>query len=177
MSQIVNFLLKENRYCLNYTKLIKLLYLVDREALIRWDSTITKDSYSSLDNGIVLSNLYDLIRNKERPENQYLWNTYFITEGYDLKSIIKDDLPEDELSDREKGLIKEIFEKYKHYSWAELVDIVHHKLPEWKNPHGSSIPLPVNEILEKIGRTQKEIHDIEEENQAYLEEEKIFNSG
>ncbi len=89
MTQIVNFLLKLNHYCLNYTKLIKLLYLADREALIKWDITITKDRYSSLDNGIVLSDLYDLIKKKGIHENQCFWNTYFITEGYNLKSIIK----------------------------------------------------------------------------------------
>ncbi len=177
MTQIVNLLLKLNHYRLNYTKLIKLLYLADREALIKWDITITKDSYSSLDNGIVLSNLYDLIKDKGIHENQCLWNTYFITEGYNLKSIIKDNLPEDELSDREKDLLKEISKKYEPYDWKYLVYTVHHSLPEWKDPHGSSIPLSVNEILEKIGRTQKEIQDIEKEDQAYLEEEKIFNSG
>ncbi|MBA7533138.1 hypothetical protein ES705_25373 [subsurface metagenome] len=177
MIQIVNYLLKLNHYCLNYTKLIKLLYLADREALIKWDITITKDSYTSLDNGIVLSNLYDLIKDEGIHENQCLWNTYFITEGYNLKSIIKNNLPEDELSDREKGLLKEIFKKYKPYDWKYLAYTVHHNLPEWKDPHGSSIPLSVNEILEEIGRTQKEIQDIEKENQAYLEEVKLFNSG
>ena len=124
-----------------------------------------------------MSDLYDLIKNKGIHENQCLWNTYFITEGYDLKSIIKNNLPEDELSDREKSLLKEIFKKYKHANWRYLAYTVHHNLPEWKDPRGSSIPLSVNEILEKIGRTQKEIQNIEKENQAYLEEEKIFNSG
>jgi len=177
MTQIVNLLLKLNHYRLNYTKLIKLLYLADREALIKWDVTITKDNYFSFDNGIVLSDLYDLIKGGGIHEDQCLWNTYFITEGYDLKSIIKDNLPEDELSEREKALLKEISRKYEPYDWRYLAYTVHHSLPEWKDPHGTSIPLSVNVILKKIGRTQEEIQDIEKENQAYLEEEILFNNG
>jgi hypothetical protein len=39
--QIVHHLLAKNGYRLNYTKLIKLLYLADREALSLWDSSIS----------------------------------------------------------------------------------------------------------------------------------------
>jgi len=174
ITQIVNFLLKLNHYCLNYTKLIKLLYLADRKALENWDASFTKDNYSNLDNGIVLSNLYNLIKDKGIHENQCLWNTYFITEGYNLKSIIKENLPEDELSDREKKLLKAINKEYKHCDWKYLADIVHHNLPEWTDPNGSSISLSINEILEKLGRTKNEIEDIEKDNELYLKEEKLF---
>ena len=75
--QIVNFLLKLNDYQLNYTKLIKLLYLADREALKHWDTTISKDSYSCLNKGPVLSNLYDLIKENENQNSFYsTWQCY-----------------------------------------------------------------------------------------------------
>lgn len=47
---------------MSYLKLIKLLYLLDREALLRWGRPVTTDRYVSMDNGPVVSRIYDLIR-------------------------------------------------------------------------------------------------------------------
>lgn len=41
----INYLVERNGGRINYTKLIKLLYLADRKALINWGFTITGDSY------------------------------------------------------------------------------------------------------------------------------------
>ena len=53
--QACNYLLKKNNYSLNYTKLIKLLYLADKESLKGAIQTISGDTYVSMDNGPVLS--------------------------------------------------------------------------------------------------------------------------
>jgi uncharacterized phage-associated protein len=57
-------LLKLRGGSMSYIKLMKLLYLADREALIRWGRPITTDRYVSMDNGPVLSRIYNLIRNE-----------------------------------------------------------------------------------------------------------------
>ena len=49
---------------MSYLKLIKLLYLLDREALLRWGRPVTTDRYISMDNGPVVSRIYDLIRRR-----------------------------------------------------------------------------------------------------------------
>ncbi len=46
---------------MSYMKLIKLLYLADREALARWGRPITTDSYVSMKHGPVLSEVLNLI--------------------------------------------------------------------------------------------------------------------
>src|SRR5678809_1346585 len=46
---------------LNYMFLIKLLYMLDREALLRWGRPVTNDHYVSLKYGPVLSSVHDLI--------------------------------------------------------------------------------------------------------------------
>ena len=38
--QVVNYVLAKDDYRLNYTKLIKLLYISDRECLDKWDFAI-----------------------------------------------------------------------------------------------------------------------------------------
>ena len=47
---------------MSYRKLIKLLYLADREALLRWGRPVTTDRYVSIDHRPVVSNVYELIR-------------------------------------------------------------------------------------------------------------------
>jgi len=53
---------------LNYMVLIKLLYLADREALVRWGRPITFDTYYTMKYGPMLSNVHDLITEMSLPE-------------------------------------------------------------------------------------------------------------
>ena len=55
--QVVYYLLKKYDYFLNYTKMIKILYLVDRTSLAELGETITGDEFYAMDNGPVLSKL------------------------------------------------------------------------------------------------------------------------
>lgn len=63
---------------INYVKLIKLMYLSDRKALLNWERPITGDSYLSMNKGPVLSRTLNLI--KENQPSESLW-AEFITEN------------------------------------------------------------------------------------------------
>ncbi len=52
---------------MSYMKLIKLLYFADREALLRWGSPITADTFYSMDRGPVLSRVHDLVTEGASP--------------------------------------------------------------------------------------------------------------
>lgn len=62
LHQAVEYLLEKHGGRLNYTKLIELLYLADREMINQTGYPITGDSYCLVKNGPVLSRVYDLIR-------------------------------------------------------------------------------------------------------------------
>ena len=64
--QVAGHLLQKYSGRLNYTKLIKLLYLADREALSKWDVPITGDRYTALHNGPIVSEIYNLIVERHR---------------------------------------------------------------------------------------------------------------
>lgn len=49
----------------------------------------------------------------------------------------------------------EIFRQYGQLTRWELVDLTH-KLPEWKNPQGSAIPIQYRDILNAGGKTDLE---------------------
>lgn len=174
MIQIVHYLLSKSAYRLNYTKLLKILYLADREAYSNWDSSITKDEYWSLPQGPVLSGLYDLIRGSSGDRfAQTQWNSFFMKDEYDLVALHKIALPIDELSQRELEVLNRIEAKYRHWNYLQLIDLLHDrsKYPEWEDPGESSNPLPPERILRALGRTEAEIREILAEDRAFQVEE------
>src|SRR2546422_3039383 len=61
---------------MSYLKLIKMLYFLDREALLWWGRPVTTDRYVSMDNGPVVSRIYDLIREEPVPGTEQIWRLY-----------------------------------------------------------------------------------------------------
>ena len=144
---------------MSYLKLIKLLYLLDREALLRWGRPVSQDRYVSMDNGPVLSRTYDLI--VEGTEQSSFWCQHIsIPERYEV--YLLKPAPSDELSEAEEELIDEIFQKYGRLSRWDLVRLTH-KLPEWRDPEGSSVPFDLEDILKAAGKSEQQIQSIEDE--------------
>jgi hypothetical protein len=160
-TQIVALFIKKHGERLNYTKLIKLLYLTDREALSRWERSLTGDSYVSMPKGPVLSRTYDLINYEPDPNGKSYWYEFISKSIYDV-SLAKDP-GIDELSKRELDLIDEIFECYKDKTWGQMIDICHDCCHEWEHPSDTSIPLQIEDILRELKKTEKEIELINEE--------------
>ena len=160
-TQIAAFFIKQHGDKLNYTKLIKLLYLADREALSRWQRPLTGDSYVSMHNGPVLSKTYELIEYKEDPNNKSYWYRFISKQSYDV-GLIKEP-SSDELSKREVALIEKIHEAYKNKDWRQMIDICHKVCPEWKDPGYTSRPLDIESILKELNKTEEEIEIIREE--------------
>jgi hypothetical protein len=93
---------------MKYLKLIKLLYILDREALLSWGRPVTFDSYVSMNNGPVLSNTYNLIIEEVAPGIESYWRKLISEPEHYFVKILKD-CPTDELSEAELGLLKKIF--------------------------------------------------------------------
>jgi uncharacterized phage-associated protein len=139
---------------IHYLKLIKLLYLIDREALLRWGVPVSTDRYVSMDHGPVLSSIYKLIvEDKPKP----IWARYISQPLGDYEIELLAEPPTDLLSRAEEKLIDEIYAQYGHRNRWDLVENVMHKLPEWTDPHGSSIPIHIRQILEAAGEAPDEI--------------------
>jgi len=174
--QVCNYLVKKKNFSFNYTILIKMLYLADKESLKGTLQTITGDTYVSMNNGPVLSRLYDLIMGRYRKEEvQNLWNSRFTKDGYNLVAIT-DRIPQGELSAFEMQILDQIYDQFKDIKVGEMIKYVHDNCPEWKFPDGSSIPIQPNEILESIGKSPEEINWILAETQAFEEEERALLS-
>ena len=123
-----------------YLKLIKLLYYVDREAVLRWGRPVTTDRLVSMQHGPVVSRIYDLI-SVGRPESDSpsIWHRHISKcSRYDV--TLSEPTGNDELSLAEDRLIAEIWALHGSKSKWALRDETHN-LPEWQDPLGSSIPI------------------------------------
>ncbi|MDR0820186.1 MAG: SocA family protein [Endomicrobium sp.] len=162
--QVVDYILQKHDFSLNYTKLLKLLYIADRKCLDRWNFTISEDNYSAMEQGMVLSGLYDFIRGKADSLSQIKWDSYFYKHDYELRSRHRENCSYDELSKAEREILDEVDKKYHSESWQYLVDEVVHKFPEWKAVEdkigNSSLKIEKEKILSVLGRDEQEIKEI-----------------
>jgi len=142
--------------------LIKLLYWADRTALIKRGLPITGDKMVSMPHGPVLSGILDLINMGVGEEEDHPWFEY-ISEPERYEVCSKKTEPEtDECSRWELLLLDEIDDRLGHLNkWA--LRALSHELPEWEDPHGSSVPIDPAEILRAEGRSSREIERIAED--------------
>jgi uncharacterized phage-associated protein len=143
---------------MSYMKLLKLLYLTDRESLLRWGRPLSTDVHVSMDHGPVLSQTLDLIYEGPNGEQGVFWARY-ISAPANYEVTLKEKAPNDELSRAEEKLIASIFEKFGQISRWQIRDYVH-TLPEWIDPYGSAIPIHYGSILRAGGKTDEEIEAV-----------------
>ncbi len=154
-----------------YLKLIKLLYLADREALHQWGNVITTDRHVSMPHGPVVSNTYNLMIDDR---NKPFWSIYISAPvgEYELE-LLRHDCPIDRLSRAEERLIQSVYARYGRMNKWRLRDYTH-ELPEWRDPNGSSLPIELEDILAAQGVEATEAESISEALRAHDREEAIL---
>jgi uncharacterized phage-associated protein len=157
---------------MSYMKLIKLLYLADRNALVRWGRPITTDRYVSMDRGPVLSHVLDLATDGDVPGSEFIWGAV-ISEPTKYEVSLVGEPGDDELSEAEIEVLEEIFKAFGQMNRWELIELTH-RLPEWKDPHGSAIPISYRDILKAEGKSELEIASIEDEICDLAETDAVF---
>ncbi|HKO35317.1 MAG TPA: Panacea domain-containing protein [Pyrinomonadaceae bacterium] len=162
-AQMAALFLKMRGGKMSYIKLLKLMYMVDREALARLGRPVSYDSFSSMEHGPVLSTTYNRMKGENtfgRPEPA--WEKYITTrQGYDVK--LKKEAPVSELSAAEIKLIEEVFEQFGNWYRWKIVDYMHDNFPEWKDPGDSSTPIDYAEVLRAKQKSPEETAEIEAE--------------
>ena len=161
-TQVAAELLRLRGGKMSYMKLLKLMYLVDRTALIRWGRPVTYDSFVSMRHGPVLSRTLDLINEQPPPDKLSTWNQIISApHEYDVKLL--DDCPTSELSEAEIKVTREIDAQYGGLDKWELVKVLHDELPEWENPGDSALPIDYRDVLVAGGKKNPDIEEIESE--------------
>ena len=144
---------------MEYLPLIKLLYYADRESLDTLGRPISGDRYYSLPHGPVLSRVYDLVKAVVFGTAQAgPWTEHIEGAGrYGLRLRKRPDMGA--LSEAEVNIITQAFRQYRDRDKWDLRDATH-LLPEWNDPSGSAREIPVEMILDVLGKSETEIEDI-----------------
>ena len=143
-----------------YIRLLKLLYLADREAWNCFGRPITGDNYVSMDQGPVLSRTYDLIKNEgtddeatsaRRPWDQAIERA----DRYNVKLRSAVDLGP--LSEAETDILGAVHNRWRRVPTWDLIELLHRELPEWTNPKGSCMEITPSDILTALGKGDEEV--------------------
>ncbi|MEO7146115.1 MAG: Panacea domain-containing protein [Bryobacteraceae bacterium] len=158
---------------MKYLKLIKLLYIADREALARWGKPITTDRYVAMKEGPVVSNIYNLIGSEPPPYNQSIWHAHIVTvSDWDVELV--SDPASDELSLAEEKLLNEVFEIHGHKNrWVLVTET--HKFSEWKDPGTSSTHITYREILKAVNKSHEEVSATLEELKSIASAQRVLH--
>lgn len=166
VAQMAAYLLLKRGGRMAYLKLMKLLYLANRQSMIRHGRMMGEDKLYSMPHGPVMSTTLDLIRGRADIDGEY-WYRLISTDNHEV--FLRADPREmdadevfDELSRADIRILDEIYAQYGHMNRYELRDMTHLRdvCPEWHDPRGSRTPIDVREIFLNEGKTPEEAESI-----------------
>jgi len=133
-------------------RILKLLYIADRESLAETGSPILGSRIVAMKHGPLHSEVLDLINGGHRDEPK--WSLYFQSSGKDVR--LSREPATDRLSRQDIRLLNRVVEKRLPYDDWEVVDETH-AFEEWKkcypNPEEStSRSIPLDVLLDAVGR-------------------------
>ena len=150
-TQAAGLLLERAGGRMNAMKLIRMLYLADRGAILRWGRPISTDFYVFLKHGPVLSQILNLILEGDDPRLEpSIWSSR-IGLLQDGTVALQGPLDYPQLSGGELEVLDEVVRLRGGLSPWELADLTR-ALPEWQDPLGSAIPFGLPDILAAFRR-------------------------
>jgi uncharacterized phage-associated protein len=156
-AQIAAWFLRRQGGRMAHLKLIKLMYLADRQAMDEYGFPITGDLAVSMPHGPVLSMTLNYV-NGDIESGEDGWEAW-ISDRADHEIALRerpagrDAL--DELSDADIGVLETTWRRFGAMTKWQLRDYTHDHCPEWQDPQGSSIPIPYERIFEALGRSKE----------------------
>jgi uncharacterized phage-associated protein len=167
-TQAAAFFLSKAGGRLNLMKLIKLLYFADREAIAARGVSITGDDAYAMDNGPVLTRIYDLMKGALIRTRCKYWSEHISErDGFDVSLML--DPGSASLSEIETEILGRVWDKLGRLDQWELSRLSH-ALPEWSAPDGSSRRIPLARILEAMGVPKEKIVEFERQERESLKD-------
>jgi uncharacterized phage-associated protein len=174
VAQAAAVLLKEHPgKTMGRLRLLKLLYLADRESLKQRGHTITHDRVVAMKHGPVLSRTYNLIKGEDPGCAE--WERYISCVGPIDVQLVKSP-GNGKLSLYEIETLQRVSRERRDESEWAVADETH-ELPEYKkNAVKTSMkPIPLSDILDAVGLGGERTR-IEKEDRAHAMAAKIFRS-
>ena len=159
-AQVAAWFLRQNKGRMPHLKLIKLIYLAEREAMNQHGFTMTGDEFVAMKHGPVPTSTLDYINGLEEsgPDG---WDSW-ISDKENHEVALRDRAGKsdtlDELSPADEAVLNDIWKRFGAMSKYQIRDYTHdpQNCAEWIDPEGSSKPIPMQRIFEALGRAPEE---------------------
>jgi uncharacterized phage-associated protein len=155
-------------------RLLKLLYIADRESLQERTRPITGDDVVAMDHGPVLSHTYDLIKGADYTDP--LWEQFVRPSGArDLE--LAADPGVGKLSRHEITKLQDVATRFMDKNDWEVAEYTH-TVPEWQKnqpPRHSSKPIPLDDLLDATGLSERK-DDLLARERSELTADRLFSS-
>lgn len=177
VAQMAAFLLSQGGVRMAHLKLMKLLYLADREAMAQYGAPISGDRIVAMPHGPVLSMTLNLMDGdvESSPDG---WDSLISDkENHELslkRAVTRDDL--DELSQADIDVLAAVWKQFGHMDKWAIRDYTHDHCPEWTDPNGSSNPIPYANVFRALGQPENVAMELGARIEAERSLDKIFAS-
>ena len=157
-AQIAAFFAHREGGVINIMKLVKLMYLADREGLKRYGTPVSFDRMVSLDNGPVLSQTLNLINGDVSRDAAAIWEAWISDRSNHRVRLQREFAVEklDQLSDADLDVLETVWRQFGDMNQWDLSEYTHRNCPEWKFPEGSSLPINEVDVLQAVGTPREE---------------------
>jgi uncharacterized phage-associated protein len=162
-AQVAAYFVKRAGGSLNVLKLMKLMYLAERECLAKYGSPMMGDDLVSMPHGPVLSRSKDHMDGsvRSRPGG---WDDWISDRDHHLVALVRDlnDPREDllALSDADLQIVDEVWDKFGAMAPFDLRDYTHDQCDEWEDPNGSSAGIPYVRLLRSVGYSAESAREL-----------------
>ena len=134
---------------MSYLRLLKLLYIADRESLRESGRPIVGTGAYAMKHGPVLSEVLDLVKGQHRDET--VWSQFIRRDGYAV--VLESDPGVGSLSRYEIGRLTQTADEHRDLNDWELVEETH-GFQEWRENvvEGTSVAIPLADMVKAVGR-------------------------
>lgn len=168
-AQMAAWFIAQEGETMPHLKLMKLMYLADREAMRAFGFPITGDRFVSMIHGPVLSMTLSHI-DDEAPSAPDGWNSWISDKANYEVALMRPVTPIalDHLSRADLQVLSTIWGKFGHMGKYQIRDYTHdpRNCPEWKDPNGSSYPIAYKTVFEALGFSREVAASMEAEIEA-----------
>lgn len=163
-AQVAAFFIFNAGGTIDILKLMKLMYLAERESFTKFGEPIIGDKLFSMDHGPVLSSTLDHINNMIESEADG-WESWISDRENHLLSLRKPGDPTRELtqlSDADIEILNKVWAERGHLTGSQLRNLTHQICSEWEDPDHSATLIPYSRLLKCVGYEPEVAEELEQ---------------
>ena len=173
--QVAAFFVDAEGGRMDVIKLVKLIYLADREFMNRYGLPITFDRMVSMPHGPVNSQTYECIKGAVDCPGWEEWIADREGHAVSVRKLASRDAL-DELSDAEIETLQAVWQRFGTMGKWEIRDWTHNHCAEWHDPDGSSLPIACADVFRALGRDDAMAEELAGHVEAHRQIDKLFAS-